>query len=103
MEENDSNSTDISVYNDHKKIISIECKLSLSKSQSSHFIVKVHKQKHNFYIPPKVKSLYSDTSDTSDIVSHMNDNFEFYSQENLEGEKYIMINYVKKIFHGTHP
>ena len=75
VEENDSNSTDISVYRDNKKIISIECKLSLSKSRSSHFVVKVDKQKHNFYIPPKVKSLYCDTSDTSDIVSHMNENF----------------------------
>ena len=51
---NDSNSTDISVYHESKKIIGIECKLSLSKAQSSQFVVKVDKQKHNFYIPPKV-------------------------------------------------
>ena len=34
---NDSNSSDISVYHENKKIISIECELSLSKVQSSQF------------------------------------------------------------------
>jgi len=75
--------------------------LSFSKAQSSQYVVKVDKQKHNFYIPPKVKSLYSDTCD---IILHMNNSFEYYSQENLESEIYnklicekdIMINCVKK-------
>ena len=95
----DSNSSDIYVFHENKKILTIECKLS--PSQSSQFVVLIDSEKNRFIFSQKNKSM---SSDASNILSHMNDKFKYYSQVDSNGKVYnklicdneLKVDYIKR-------
>lgn len=91
--------SDISVFQDNKKIFDIECKFS--PAQSSQFVVLSDSKKSKFVFSHKNKS---PESDAKDILLHMNNNFEYYSKTDSKGkinnklfcQESLKVDYVKK-------
>lgn len=72
-----STKTDIFVMYNDSNIFNIECKYH--KSQSSQFVVYENDKDKFFYFSPRNKSY---ENDALPIISHLNENYEYYSRNN---------------------
>lgn len=77
-----SNEPDIQVYYNNKINFNIECKLSTA--QSSQFVVLIDLKNKKFECSPIIKS---NSLFAKDLISHMNNNFEYYAKTNDSGNR----------------